>query len=67
MESRVNRFDDPPLLTEDDPTAAERERLVYQAAVDQAHVVVTFLRELEACGVPHAEALWLTAQFWRSQ
>jgi hypothetical protein len=40
---------------------------IYQGAADQARLIVTFLKTLEAYGLPHDEALWLTAQFWRSQ
>lgn len=60
------RVDDPPLLSDPLDEPAHDVRALYQSALDQARLVVTFLRELEACGLPHEEALWLTAQFWRS-
>lgn len=61
------RLDDPPFVIEDVAEPAYDGATLYQSALDQARVVVTFLRELEACGLPHDEALWLTAQFWRYQ
>ncbi len=60
------RVDDPPLLSDPLDEPVRDVRALYQSALDQARLVVTFLRELEACGLPHEEALWLTAQFWRS-
>lgn len=60
------RVDDPPLMDDALDEPAHDVRTLSQSALDQARLVVTFLRELEACGLPHEEALWLTAQFWRS-
>lgn len=34
-------------------------------ALEQARLVVAFLRELETGGLSHEEALWLTARIFR--
>jgi hypothetical protein len=55
------RLDDPPLQSEEcnvEPASLP--------GADQAVLVMTFLQTLESCGLPHEEALWLTAQFWRA-
>lgn len=60
----MNRLDDPPLMDEMSEASPLSDQ---QAEVRmQAQMYLWFLSALEAGGLPHAEALWLTAQVWRA-